>query len=73
MAKLEKTTIYAANDPAKETLMDKTARIAREIKDGDKEQRDIKTERLRNARRENEAVIPDEPITAAASRARTRR
>ena len=53
--------------------MDKTARIAREIKDGDKEQRDIKTERLRNARLENEAVIPDEPITAAASRTRTRR
>jgi hypothetical protein len=73
MAKLEKTTIYAANDPAKETLMDKTARIAREIKDGDKEQRDIKTARLRNARLENDAVIPDEPITAAASRTRTRR
>ncbi|AGI66672.1 hypothetical protein OAN307_c09530 [Octadecabacter antarcticus 307] len=73
MAKLDKTTIYTAADPAKETMLDKTARIAREIKDGDIEQREIKTARLRNARLENEAMTPDVPMTAAASRARTRR
>ena len=73
MAKLEKTTIYESTNPAKETLLDKTARIAKEIKDGDKEQREIKTERLRNARLENDVIIPDESITAAAGRSRKRR
>ena len=69
MTKLAKTTVFTTTTPQKETALDKTARAVREIQDGEKEQRQVKTTRLRNARLESEAGAPVEPSTATSGRA----
>ena len=48
MAKLTRSTVFTSADPQKETPLDKTTRIVREIQYGEAEQRRIKTTRLRN-------------------------
>ena len=66
MAKIAKLTEIKTSSQ-KETLMDKTTRIVREIQDGEAKQREIKTIRLRNSRLESKAV---EAIAATSSKAR---
>ena len=70
MTKLTKTTLFKDSKPLKETLMDKTTRVVREILDEEAEQREIKTSRLRKARREREAVPPADAPPAKPSAAR---
>lgn len=70
MTKLTKTTLFKDPKPLKETLMDKTTRVVREILDEEAEQRQIKTSRLRKARREREAVPPSDEIPPTPSGAR---
>lgn len=70
MTKLTKTTLFKASRPSKETLMDKTTRVVREILDEETEQRQVKTSRLRKARLEREAVPPVDAITSTVSGAR---
>lgn len=64
MTKLAKTAKLAATNPQKETPLDKTTRIVREIQDEETKQREIKTTRIRNARLESEAGTPVEAIMA---------
>jgi hypothetical protein len=54
LAKLTKTSVFKAQAPKAETQMDKTTRIVRKMADDDAEQRQVKINRLRNARRERE-------------------
>jgi hypothetical protein len=70
MTKLTKTTLFKDSKPLKETLMDKTTRVVREILDEEAEQRQIKTSRLRKARREREAVPLADAIPPTPSGAR---
>lgn len=70
MTKLTKTTLFKASKPSKETLMDKTTRVVREILDDETEQRQVRTTRLRKARLEREAVTPVDAITSMPSGAR---
>jgi hypothetical protein len=70
MTKLAKMTVFTTTAPKKETALDKTARAVREIQDGEKEQRQAKTTRLRNARLKSESGTPVEPSTATYGRAR---
>ena len=63
MTKLTKTTLFRASQPTRETPMDKTTRIVREILDEETEQRQAKTSRLRKARLDREAVAPVDAIT----------
>ncbi|MFY9211427.1 MAG: hypothetical protein WAO69_09890 [Aestuariivita sp.] len=65
MAKLTKTTLFKATLPRAETPMDKTTRAARIILDGEAENRQLKTARLRKARLEREASPSSKPIPAA--------
>jgi len=55
MAKLTKTSLFKTI-PRSETPMDKTTRAAQEILDEEKKDRQYKTERLRKARLEREAI-----------------
>ena len=55
MTKLTKTALFDTSKPRKETLMDKTTRVVREILDEETAQRQIRTLRLRKARLEREA------------------
>lgn len=70
MAKPAKTIEFKTTGPQKETPMDKTTRIVRDIQDGETKQREIKTTRLRNARLQSEAGTPVEVITATSNRTR---
>ncbi len=47
--------------PKKETLMDKTTRVAQELIDDEAKQRQAKTKRLREARLKSDAATPDKP------------
>ncbi|SEO14863.1 hypothetical protein SAMN05216227_10534 [Pseudorhodobacter antarcticus] len=55
MSKLTQTNVFPVSQSKAETPMEKTTRAVREILDADTEQRQIKTARLRKARRESEA------------------
>ena len=70
MAKLTESTVFTSTDPKKETPLDKTTRIVREIQDGEAEQRRIKTTRLRNARLDSEAGTPARTATATPTKSR---
>lgn len=61
MAKLTKTSVFKATGPKAETPMDKTTRIVKKMIDDEAEKRQIKIERLRNARLEREANTPPKP------------
>lgn len=65
MTKLTKTTVFKASTPRAETTLDKTTRAVRLILDGEKEQRESKTARLRKARLEREASPAIEPAAPA--------
>lgn len=69
MAKIAKLAKIRTSSQ-KETLMDKTTRIVREIQDGETKQREIKTIRLRNSRLESKAGKAVEAIAATSSKAR---
>ncbi|MGJ8621509.1 MAG: hypothetical protein ACSHW1_01955 [Yoonia sp.] len=58
MAKLTKTSVFKAQAPKAETQMDKTTRIVRKMADDDAEKRQVKINRLRNARLEREQNTP---------------
>lgn len=59
MAKLNKHSLFKADKPRAETLIDRTTRAAREIVEDEVEQRELKTARLRKARLEREASTPE--------------
>ncbi len=61
MAKLTKTSVFKAQGPKVETQMDKTTRVVRKMADEEAEQRQVKIDRLRNARLEREANTPAKP------------
>ncbi|WP_208350385.1 hypothetical protein [Pseudaestuariivita rosea] len=61
MAKLTKTNVFKTQTPKAETPMDKTTRIVRKMVEEEAEQRQIKIDRLRNARLEREANTPRKP------------
>jgi len=60
MAKLTKNTLFKADKPRAETLIDRTTRAAKEILEDEAEQRELKTARLRKARLEREANTPND-------------
>ncbi len=62
MTKLTKTNLFKSTKPRNETPMEKTTRLVRGIRDGETEQRQAKTTRLRKARLEREASVPVEAI-----------
>ena len=70
MVKLIKSNAFATPKPHAETRMDKTTRAVREILDGEAENREIKTARLRKARLEREANSHSEAIAPTISGAR---
>lgn len=70
MAKLAKTTAFTSAAPPKETAMDKTTRIARQMTQEDAEKRQIKTARLRSDRAKMKAGKVAKTIPAATSSAR---
>lgn len=72
MAKLAKTTLFTSATPQKETAMEKTTRIARQMNQEDAEKRQIKAARLRSDRAKMQADDTVETIAAAASSARKR-
>lgn len=64
MARLNKATLFKdlpTRTGRSETPIDKTTRAARDILEHEKEQRDVKTDRLRKARLAHEAATPEEP------------
>lgn len=70
MAKLTKETLFKQPATRAETLLDKTTRAAKEIIDGENEERTSKTMRLRKARLEREAYASSEDAPLAAGKAR---
>jgi len=58
MAKLTETSVFKAHNPKPETPMDKTTRVVRKMVDDEAEKRQVKMDRLRNARLEREASTP---------------
>lgn len=58
-------------DSKPETAMDKTTRVVRQIVDEEREQRDAKNSRLRNARLERDANTP--PVTKNSAALKSRR
>jgi hypothetical protein len=64
MAKLSRDTVFTSTTAAKETTLDKTTRIVREITEGEAEKRQTKMARLRAARLEREANTPAEQTAA---------
>lgn len=70
MAKLTKKNVFKAYDVKPEDKMDKTTRVVRRMVDGDAEERQAKTTRLRNARLEKEANTPPETKTTLARKTR---
>ncbi|WP_299695198.1 hypothetical protein [uncultured Tateyamaria sp.] len=61
MAKLTKKSVFKAQIPNAETPLDKTTRIVRKMVEEEAEQRQVKNDRLRNARLEREANTPTKP------------
>ncbi|CUH65507.1 hypothetical protein TG4357_01903 [Thalassovita gelatinovora] len=76
MAKITKDTLFKAEKPRAETLIDKTTRAAWEILDDEAEKRETKTARLRKARLEREASTvtkaPQAQIKDAAQKTRVK-
>lgn len=70
MSKLIESNVFMASQPKAETPMDKTTHAVREILDGETVQRQIKTARLRMARRESEASLAAKVIAPATNGAR---
>nr|WP_319948620.1 hypothetical protein [uncultured Shimia sp.] len=62
MAKLKKLGVPKTQAPKAETQMDKTTRIVRKMVEEEAELRQIKNDRLRNARLEREAHTPTKPL-----------
>jgi hypothetical protein len=62
MTKLNKTTVFKESFLNRETQMDKTSRIVRKMIDDEAEQRQVKLDRLRNARLEREANTPTKAV-----------
>lgn len=58
MTKHSIANVFKAHKPKPETAMDKTTRVVRVMVDEEKEKRQAKTTRLRNARLEREANTP---------------
>jgi hypothetical protein len=54
MTRSTKTSLFKSSTPVRETLMDKTTRVVKQIIDEETEQRKVKTSRLRKARLEKE-------------------
>jgi hypothetical protein len=71
--KLTKNILFKAYDAKRETPMDKTTRIVRQMVDEETEQRDAKNSRLRNARLEREANTPPDTKAPAASKLRRKK
>jgi hypothetical protein len=59
MPNLAKNTVFTSYKSPKETSLDKTTRIVRRITEDEAKVRHQKTARLRKARFESEANIPD--------------
>ena len=75
MAKLTKETLFKQPATRAETVLDKTTRAAKEIIDGENEERTSKTMRLRKARLEREAYATsseDAPLAAGKARKKSR-
>ncbi|MFQ6549724.1 hypothetical protein AADZ90_017370 [Aestuariibius sp. 2305UL40-4] len=70
MPKVTKKTLFKTPDPRPETLLDKTTRAVRQITDDETEQRQAKTERLRNARLQQEAKAQADAAEQAADKPR---
>ena len=70
MTKSTKTTLFKSSTPLRETLMDKTTRVVRQILDEETEQRKVKTSRLRKARLEKEDVAPVDTNTSKPAKAK---
>jgi hypothetical protein len=73
MANPEKTIEVPTAQPQKETMLDKTTRVVRQINDEDAHKRYEKSAKLREARFEKEADQPVEAIRSKSGRARSRR
>ncbi|WP_420395001.1 hypothetical protein [Nioella sp.] len=54
MTRSTKNSLFKCSTPIRETLMDKTTRVVKQIIDEETEQRKVKTSRLRKARLEKE-------------------
>lgn len=72
MTKMEKTNLFKTYKPQADTRMDKTTRAVREILNGETEQREAKTARLRKARLEKEASPPVKVIAPTTNGARNK-
>jgi hypothetical protein len=73
MVNPEKTIEVPAAQPQKETMLDKTTRVVRQINDEDAHKRYEKSAKLRKARFGKEADRPVEAIRPKSGRARSRR
>jgi hypothetical protein len=54
MAKLTKTLVLTASKPSKETVLEKTSRAVKAITEEERQEREVKTARLRKDRLEKE-------------------
>lgn len=72
MAKLTKSTVFPTSAPRRETPMEKTTRAVNEILEGEAEERQIKTARLRKARLDSEADTPAKTVPTTTKTARKR-
>ncbi|MFY0616952.1 hypothetical protein [Shimia sp.] len=61
MVRRTKASVFKAQSPKAETPMDKTTRIVRKMVEDEAEQRQAKNNRLRKARLEREASLPNKP------------
>ncbi len=68
MARLGKPTVDTTTPPKKETSLDKTTRVVKEMQDGESKQRHIKKTRLRKDRLEKEADAPVETTKTGKAR-----
>ncbi|MCF2906182.1 hypothetical protein L0666_14395 [Octadecabacter sp. CECT 8868] len=65
MTKRTKTTVLKESFLDRETPMDRTSRVVRKMIDDEAEQRQLKLDRLRNARLEREANTPTKAVAGA--------
>ncbi|MFV2051324.1 hypothetical protein [Aliiroseovarius sp. YM-037] len=65
MTKRTKKTVFKESFLTRETPMDKTSRVVRKIIDDEAEQRQVKLDRLRNARLERKANTPTKAVAGA--------
>ncbi len=70
MTKPTKLNVFTKTDPKPETPMEKTTRAVTQMVDGETEQREIKTARLRKARLEKEADETDKVVPPKTKEAR---